>query len=821
MIDAIVGFSLRNRVLIGALVLALIGWGLWSLARLPIDAVPDVTNNQVQVITRCPSLAPLEVEQLVSAPIELATASIPGLVEQRSISRFGLSVVTLVFTDETDVYWARQQVSERLLQVREQIAPRYGSPELGPVSTGLGEIYQYVLRPKPGARAWSAMELRDVQDWVLRRGLLGTEGVADVASFGGQVREYQAKADPERLRAREVTLEQLYAAVATGTGNSGGTYIERQGMAYFIRGVGQITSLDDLAQTVVTERAGVPVLVRDVAEVGYGAAVRYGALSMNGEGEVVGGIVLMRKGANSSEVIAAVKRRLEQIAPSLPADLVVEAYLDRADLVSRTISTVSKNLIEGGLIVIFVLVLVLGNLRAGLIVASVIPLSMLFAFGLMRAFGVSGNLMSLGAIDFGLIVDGAVIVVENVVRHVSEAIRRKRLAGEGPLTRAELTDTVYHASSEIRQSAAFGEIIILIVYLPLLTLYGVEGKMIEPMALTVCFAIVGALLLSLTYVPVMSSLALSRRVETHEGGLSERLVTALYNSYAPVLAWALRHRAVVLVAAGSLAALALLAFLRLGGEFLPKLDEGDYALEVRLPVGVSLSQTLARSAQIERELLARYPDEIRGVVSKIGSAEIPTDPMPVEANDVMVLLHPPERWRRVHSKAELTDTLAAYLRTVPGIAISILQPIEMRFNELISGAKSDVVVKIFGDDLHTLTQLGEQIGTLAQQVEGAADVAVQRLEGQPQLQVTVDRTRLAVYGVTVNEVNSTIETAFAGRAAGMVLTADRRYTLSVRLGERFRTETDQVGQLLVSGAGGLRIPLRSSYPVNRHTQTLK
>lgn len=810
MINSIVGFSLRQRAVVLALTGALVVWGLWSLSELPIDAVPDVTNNQVQVITRSPSLAPLEVEQLISAPLELATANIPGLVEQRSISRYGLSVVTLVFTDETDVYWARQQVQERLLQVREQIDPRLGSPELGPVSTGLGEIYQYVIRPETGTRSWTAMELRDVQDWIVRRGLLGTDGVADVASFGGQVREYQAQVDPDQLRARELTLQQVFDALSAGSGNSGGTYIERAGVAYFIRGIGQITRLDELAQTVITTRGGVPVLVRDVAQVAYAPAVRYGALSMNGEGEVVGGIVLMRKGANSSMVITAVKARLEKVRRTLPKGLVIEAYLDRDDLVSRTIQTVSTNLVEGGLIVIFVLVLVLGNLRAGLIVASVIPLSMLFAFGLMHAFGVSGNLMSLGAIDFGLIVDGAVIVVENVVRHLSEAVGARRRQGLTPgLSRSDMTDTVYVASKEIRQSAAFGEVIILIVYLPLLSLYGIEGKMISPMALTVCFAIVGALVLSMTYVPVMCSLVLSPRTEERPDQLSERLVHRIYTFYQPALEWALRRRTALLVGAVTLVAGAGFAFTRLGGEFLPKLDEGDYALEVRLPVGVSLAQSLTLSARMERELLERFPNEVKAVVSKIGSAEIPTDPMPIEANDMMVILHPPERWTAVHSKAELTDSIAAYLAQVPGVAISILQPIEMRFNELISGAKSDVVVKVFGPDLHTLATLGEQVGRIARQVPGAADIAVQRVEGQPQLQVIMDRARMAAYGVTVADVNSTLEMAYAGRRAGQVVTADRRYPISVRLDEVHRNNPDGVGQLLVPAHKGPPVPLHS------------
>jgi cobalt-zinc-cadmium resistance protein CzcA len=810
MIDAIIGFSIRNKLIVAVCVAALAIWGVYSLLRLPLDAVPDVTNNQVQVITRSPSLAPLEIERYISAPVEYATATIPGLVEVRSISRFGLSVVTLVFNDDVDVYWARTQVSERLQQVQTEIPAGYGTPVLAPVSTGLGEVYQYVLRPEnPADTSYSLMELRTMQDWIVRLKLLGTDGVADVSSFGGYVKEYQAKLDPALLRAAGVTLQDVFTALEQGSGNTGATYIEKEGQSLFVRGLGLVTSLEDLGNIVVSNPTGrVPVLVKDVGRVEYGYATRYGALTLNGK-PAVGGIVLMRKGANSREVIANVKARMAQIQQVLPKGVVIEAFLDRAELVSRTISTVGRNLLEGGLIVIFVLVLLLGNLRAGIVVASVIPLAMLFAFGMMNTFGVSGNLMSLGAIDFGLIVDGAVIIVENVVRHISDAVKaRSRQAGVvTALSRSEMDETVFGASREIRKSAAFGEIIILIVYIPLLSLQGVEGKMFQPMALTVGFAILGALILSLTYVPMMSALALSRKTQENHEGLSERIIRFFYQMYEPAIMWALRFKKTVVAVSLFLLAASAWLFMRMGGEFIPQLDEGDYAIDFRLPPGTSLTRMAEVCQDVSRQLLTEFPDEIKTVVTKIGNSEIPTDPMAIEAGDFIVVLKPATSWTKVRTKEELTERVAAFLQQVPGAYFSVQQPIQMRFNELISGAKSDVVIKLFGPELNVLAHKGEQIGKLIERIDGVKDVYVQRIEGLPLIEVQYNRRAMAAYGVTVKNINDVLQAAFAGRVCGVVFEGDRRFALSVRLDEPFRKSPDDIEQLLITTQNGTRMPL--------------
>lgn len=810
MIDAIIGFSIRNKLIIAACMLALVGWGTYSVLRLPLDAVPDVTNNQVQVITRSPSLAPLEIERYISAPVEYATATIPGLVEVRSISRFGLSVVTLVFNDDVDVYWARTQVAERLQQIQADIPPGYGTPTLAPVSTGLGEVFQYVLRPiNPADTTYDLMELRTMQDWIVRLKLLGTDGVADVSSFGGYVKEYQAKLDPALMRAAGVTLQEVFSALEQGNGNTGATYIEKEGQALFVRGLGLVTSLEDLGNIVISNPTGrVPVLVKDVGKVAYGYATRYGALTTNGK-PAVGGIVLMRKGANSREAIANIKARMAQIQQVLPKGIVVEPFLDRTQLINRTISTVATNLLEGGLIVVFVLVLLLGNLRAGLVVASVIPLAMLFAFGMMHTFGVSGNLMSLGAIDFGLIVDGAVIIVENVVRHISDAVKaRSRQAGTSvALSRQEMDETVFGASREIRKSAAFGEVIILIVYIPLLSLQGVEGKMFQPMALTVGFAILGALILSLTYVPMMSALALSRKTQENPDSFSERMLHFFYRLYEPTIMWALRFKKTMVAVSLLLLGGSAWLFTSMGGEFIPQLDEGDYAIDFRLPPGTSLTRMAEVCAKVNRELMAEFPNEIKTVVSKIGNSEIPTDPMAIEAGDFIVVLKPAASWTKVRTKGELTERIAAFLQQIPGAYLSVQQPIQMRFNELISGAKSDVVIKLFGPELTVLAHKGEQIGHLIEGIEGVKDVYVQRIEGLPLIEVQYNRRAMAAYGVTVKNINDVLQAAFAGRVCGVVFEGDRRFALSVRLDEPFRRSPTDIEQLLITTQNGTRMPL--------------
>ena len=801
MLDSIIRFSIRNKLIIGLFTFALVVWGGYSLSRLPIDALPDVTNNQVLVITRSPSLAAQEIERLVTFPIEQTMATIPDIVEIRSFSRFGLSIVTIVFKETTDLYWARQQISERLVDARSQIPAGTGDPTIGPVSTGLGEIYQYVIYAKPGfENRYSPTELRSIQDWVVRRQLLGTPGVADVSSFGGLLKQYEIAIDPDRLRSYGLSIGDLFTALSRNNQNTGGAYIDKKPNAYFIRTEGLVTSLDDIGRIVIRRTAGrTPVLIRDVATVQFGSAVRYGALTRNGEGEAVGALVLMLKGENANQVIGRVKTRIDQIRRTLPEGVDIHAFLDRSELVGRAMGTVTKNLIEGALIVIFVLILFLGNLRAGLIVASVIPLAMLFAVSLMNFFGVSGNLMSLGAIDFGLIVDGAVIIVEATLHHLGLVNRSVRL------TQEQMDEEVYVSASRIRTSAAFGEIIILIVYLPILALVGIEGKMFGPMAQVVVFAIAGAFILSLTYVPMMSALFLSKN-RAHKLTFSDRMMAYFQRGYEPLLRGAMRTKTLVLGVSVGLLAGAVWLFTTLGGEFIPELNEGDFAVETRVRTGSSLSQTIDKSMQASRLLRKKFP-EVREVIAKIGSGEIPTDPMPIEACDLMVILKPQDEWTSANSMDELATKMAKALEAIPGVEFGFQQPIQMRFNELISGAKQDVAVKIFGEDLAELTRLSGQINALVGSVPGTTDFYVEQVSGLPQIVVQVDREALARYGLSVEEVNQTISAAFAGQSAGVVYEGERRYDLTVRLAQNQRSSIDDVRALTIPVPDGPAVPL--------------
>ncbi|MDQ2792854.1 MAG: CusA/CzcA family heavy metal efflux RND transporter, partial [Bacteroidota bacterium] len=804
MFDRLIHFSIHNKLIIGVLTLALVAWGGYSLSRLPIDALPDITSNQVVVYTVAPSLAAQEIERLVSFPVEQAMATIPGREEVRSFSRFGLSVVTIVFEDKVDIYWARQQVSERLKEAENQIPAGTGQPTLAPVSTGLGEIYQYLVRAKPGyEKKYDATELRTIQDWIVRRQLLGTPGVADVSSFGGLLKQYEVALDPERLRSLGVTVAEVYQAVAANNQNAGGAYLDQNPTAAFIRTEGLATSPADIGNIVVrSTSAGLPVLVRDVAEVRYGAAVRYGAMTLNDQGEVTGGLVLMLKGANASEVIKDVKTRMATIRKTLPVGVTIEPFLDRSALVGRAIHTVTKNLLEGALIVIFVLVLFLGNWRAGLVVASVIPLAMLFAVSMMRLFGVSGNLMSLGAIDFGLIVDGAVIIVEAIIHRLHGG--QLQVSGNR-LNTEQMDDETYHAASKIRSSAAFGEIIILIVYLPLLALAGIEGKMFRPMAETVAFAILGAFILSLTYVPMMSALALSRSTENKKT-FSDRMMAFYTRLYHPLLKGALRHQAAVLLTAAGLLVGGFFLFRTLGGEFIPQLSEGDFATEMRVLTGSSLSYTIEKAQQAGAILKKQFP-EVKEVVAKIGSAEIPTDPMPVEAGDLMIILKDQKDWTSADNREDLARQMAAAVSVIPGVSFSFQQPIQMRFNELISGAKQDVVLKIYGEDLQQLADYAQQAGRLARQVKGAEDVYVEQVTGLPQIVVQLDRNRLAQFGLNVADVNRTVQTAFAGQTAGQVFEQERRFDLVLRLRSDLRKDINSVRRLFIAAPNGRQVPL--------------
>ena len=795
MFQKLITYSIHHKMVVGILTLALAVWGIWSLMHLPFDSTPDITNNQVQVITQAPSLGAQEVEQYITTPIEMALANIPRQEERRSISRSGLSVVTIVFDDAADIYWARSQISQVLETVAKEL-PANTDTELGPIATGLGEIFHYTVRAEKGYEdRYTLTQLRTIQDWIVRKQLAGTPGVAEISGWGGYVKQYEVAVNTDQLNANGLSIGDLYDALQRNNANTGGSYIEENSNQYYIRGLGVVKSFDDVANITVKTIDGTPVRIKDIAKVQEGHATRFGAVTRNGDGEVVAGIAIMLKGENFQQVIKNVKERIAQIQKSLPEGVVIEPFIDRTNLVERVEGTIAHNLIAGGLIVIFVLVLFLGNWRAGLVVASVIPLSMLFAFALMKAFGVDGNLMSLGAIDFGMIVDSAVIIVEAVVTHINRgkfsqpgvcaAYAARHSAGGGfALTQAEMDAEVHYSASRIRQSAAFGEIIIMIVYVPLMTLVGIEGKMFRPMAFTVFFAILGAFILSLTYVPMASSLFLSRKVQT-KPTFSDRMITRLQVWYQPILEWVLRCRKDVITAAVALFCVSIVGLKHLGGEFIPSLDEGDFAVEMSMVQGTSLSQMVETCTKAEKLLKEEYP-EVKQVVSRIGSAEIPTDPMPVERADIMVALKPKAEWTSATTTSELMEKMEATLKNIPGMEAEFSQPIQMRNNELLTGIKQDVAIKIFGDDLDTLIQQAEKVSKMISAVKGVSGVMVEQVAGLPQIQVKYNHERMAEYGVSVDDVNRVLETAFAGGTAGAVFEGERKFDVVLRLDKDVR-----------------------------------
>lgn len=803
MFQKLIHFSITHKLVIGILTLVLIAWGGYSLSRLPFDSTPDITNNQVQVITTAPSLGAQEVEQYITTPVEMALANIPKIIERRSISRSGLSVITLVFKDNADIYWAREQVSQALKEAEESLPAGKANIGMAPITTGLGEIYHYTVRAKEGYEdRYPLSDIRTIQDWVVRKQLSGTEGVAEVSGWGGYVKQYEVAVDGDRLLGAGLTIPEVYKALESNNGNTGGSYIEKNSNQYFIRGIGLVNSLTDIEKIPVKTVNGTPILIRDIADVRFGHATRYGAVTRNGEGEVVAGISLMLKGENFQEVSKNVKQRIAEIQKTLPEGVVIEPFIDRTQLVDRVTGTITRNLVEGGLIVVFILVLFLGNMRAGLVVASVIPLSMLFAFGMMKTFGVSGNLMSLGAIDFGLIVDGAVIIVEAVCHHI--AVSKNRYKGV-VLTQTEMDDEVYSSASKIRNSAAFGEIIIMIVYLPLLTLGGIEGKLFKPMAMTIFFAILGAFLLSLTYVPMASALFLSKK-SVHKPNLSDRMMARLHAWYRPVLTACLNHRKALIGSMAALFAVSLWVFGRLGGEFIPNLEEGDFAVEISMAQGTSLSQMVKSTTLAEKILKEQFP-EVRQAVTRIGSAEIPTDPMPVERADMLISLLPKKEWTSASTKDELMEKMEHALSVIPGMEAEMSQPIQMRNNELITGIKQDVAIKIYGNDLDVLSDAARKAADLIKDVDGVGEPYVEKVHGLPQIQVDYDRDRLARYGIDINTANDVLETAFAGKVAGDVFEEDRRFDLVVRLDKDVRDDIEAVRRLQVPLPDGGSVPL--------------
>lgn len=798
MFQKLITSSIKHKFVVGFLTISLIVWGLWSLATLPFDSTPDITDNQVQVITQAPSLGAQEVEQYVTTPIEMALANIPRLQERRSISRSGLSVITLIFDDQADIYWARSQVSQVLNDAVKEL-PKNTSTEMGPIATALGEIYHYTVRTKKGyENKYSLTQLRTIQDWIVRKQLSGTPGVAEVSGWGGFVKQYEVAISTDRLNANGITVSEVFDALQKNNANTGGSYIEQNSNQYYIRAIGVAKTCDDIANIPVKNVNGITIKVGDIAKVQEGHATRFGAVTRDGEGEVVAGIAIMLKGENFQEVSKNVKSRIAQIQKSLPEGVIIEPFIDRTNLVKRVEGTIEHNLIMGGLIVIFVLVIFLGNWRAGLVVASVIPLSMLFAFGMMKTFGIDGNLMSLGAIDFGMIVDSAVIIVEAVVTHINQKTQKTSL------TQAEMDEEVHFSASRIRQSAAFGEIMIMIVYVPLMTLVGIEGKMFRPMALTVFFAILGAFILSLTYVPMASSLFLSKKISKKET-FADKMVKKIQQWYLPVLNWVLKQNKNVITGAVALFCVSLVAFKFLGGEFIPSLEEGDFAVEMSMSQGTSLSQMVESCTKAEKLLRAEYP-EVKQVVSRIGSAEIPTDPMPVERADIMISLKPKAEWTSAETTEELMEKMEETLHTIPGLEAEISQPIQMRNNELLTGIKQDVAIKIFGDDLDELTKLGEHVGKMISGIQGVSGTSVEQVSGLPQIQVVYNHERMAEYGINVDDINQVLETSFAGGIAGSIYEGERKFDIVLRLDNNDRN-VSSIQNLAIPIGSGETIPL--------------
>jgi len=804
MLHKIISFSIKNKLIIGLLILVLIAYGSYQLTKLPIDAVPDITDNQVLVITTAPSLGAPDIERLITFPIEQANSNIPGLKEIRSFSRFGLSLITIVFDDDVDIYWARQQVTERLKLAQEEIPKGLGSPTLAPVTTGLGEIYQYVLKAKRGYETkYDATELRTIQDWIVRRQLLGVKGIADVSSFGGKLKQYEIAVDANKLKSYNISIKDVFTALEKNNENTGGAYIEKKSTILYIRSEGLIGSIDDLKNIVVKNtNNGTPLLINDVAEVKIGNAIRYGAMTYNDEGEVAGAVVMMLKGSNSSEVIKNVKERIKQIQKTLPEGVEIEPFLDRTKMVNSAIGTVSKNLLEGALIVIFVLVLFLGNFRAGVLVASVIPLAMLFAVMMMNLFGVSGNLMSLGAIDFGLIVDGAVIIVEAVMHGLTH---RKNGDINHRVTQNEMDSAVIFSASRMMNSAVFGQIIILIVYLPIFTLEGIEGKMFKPMAQTVAFALLGAFILSLTYIPMMSALFLNKDI-THHKNFSDRMMDYFINIHQRWLHRVLKFQKTVIGISVSLLVIAIFVFTKLGGEFIPELPEGDFAVETRVLQSSNINTTSKACMQAAHILKNKFP-EVQKVIGKIGSGEIPTDPMPTDAADIMIILKDKSEWTSAATWDELSEKMNKALQDIPGVTFSFQYPVQMRFNELMTGAKQDVVCKIFGENLDSLAKYSKLVGAIAKKIDGAENIYVEPITGLPQLIITYKRDLIAQYGLNIADINNVVNTAFAGQTSGQVFEDEKRFDLVVRLADENRHDMADVQNLLIPTPQGTQIPL--------------
>ncbi len=785
---------------VGIMTLALLVGGIYSMLTLPIDAVPDITNNQVQIVTISPTLAPQEVEQLITFPIEIAMSNIMNVVEIRSVSRFGLSLVTVVFKESVPTLDARQLINEQIQTVSSEIPSELGTPELMPITTGLGEIYQYVLTVAPGYEdKYNAMELRTIQDWIVKRQLSGIPGIVEINSFGGYLKQYEVAVDPDALYSLNITIGDVFEALQRNNQNTGGSYIEKVNRAYYIRSEGMIDDIKDIEQIVITNRGGIPVHIDEIAKVRFGSPKRFGAMTMDGKGECVGGIAMMLKGANANVVTKELEARVERVQKMLPEGIRVEPYLNRSELVKRNISTVIRNLVEGALIVFIVLMVFLGNVRGGLIVASVIPLAMLFGFIMMRLFGVTANLMSLGAIDFGIVVDGSIVIVEGILAH----IYTKRLTGRR-LSKEEMDKEVEEGTSGVVRSATFAVLIILIVFFPILTLTGIEGKYFTPMAKTLVFCIIGALILSLTYVPMMSSLFLKRHI-SDKPTLADRFFRWLNKIYGKALHYCLHFKSILIISAFALLAASLFLFTKLGAEFIPTLDEGDFAMQMTLPAGSSLTRSIEVANQAEKTLLDKFP-EINHVVAKIGTAEVPTDPMAIEDADIMIVMKPFKEWTSASSRAEMVEKMKDALEDVKGGEFNFSQPIQLRFNELMTGAKADIAIKLYGEDMAELYEKAREAARYVREVPGADDVLVEQAMGLPQLVISYDRSKIARYGMNIEELNTIIRTAYAGEVAGVIFENERRFDLVLRLDDEKVSDLN-LDKLFIRTPEGVRIPV--------------
>lgn len=802
MINKIISFSIKNKLIISLFTLAIVVVGIWSVSKVPLDAVPDITNNQVQVITQSPNLGTEDIEQLVTYPVEVAMANLPGVTEIRSISRFGLSVVTIVFEDDMDTYLPRQLVAEKLTEVRNKIPEGFGEPSMGPISTGLGEIYQYTLKVETEFKdKYSLTDLRTMQDWIVARQMAMVPGVVEINAIGGNIKQYEVAVNPDQLKGMGITIIDVFNALKQNNQNTGGAYIEKNHQANFIRGEGLIRSIKDIENIVVKNENQIPITIADIGKVQYGSAVRYGALTQDGEGEVVGGMVMMLKGANSNEVIESVKERMSEIQKSLPEGVIIEALLDRSKLIAKTTGTVTTNLVEGALIVIFILVFLLGNWRGGLVVASTIPLSLLFAFILMNYFGVWANLMSLGAIDFGIIVDGAVIIVESTV-----FLLHKKILKNQKISSSDRDGIAYESSSKMMNSAFFGQLIILIVFIPILALEGVEGKMFKPMALTFMFAMIGVMILCLTYVPMMSAWFI-RAPKSKKVSWGDKIVLWLENLYEPILNKVLKNGKTILGIAVLLLGVATYTFTNMGAEFVPQLDEGDIAFHGILKPGSSLTETIETTTKIEKIVKKTFP-EVEKIVSRIGVAEVPTDPMPMDIADIFVILKPQDEWTTVSSKDELVDKMKKAVEQIPGVNYEFTQPIEMRFNELLEGVREDVAIKLYGDDINILARKAEEISKIIARTEGIGDMKVESTTGLPQITVKYDRSKLAQYGLNIEELNTIVQSSFAGGEAGVIFEGEKRFELVVRLDKSRKGGIEDLKNLFVHLPNNSQIPLK-------------